>query len=82
MRDLKIPKEIIATLLRHLQLHGHVDVFSKVSVKDSSDNFHVRVPGNIIESKPNLTLDMLYSRVKEQETNQKNQVSVPIEVAF
>lgn len=48
---------------------------SNISVEFSDLGFRVLAPGDLSESELDSTLDLLYSRVKEQEKNQINQVS-------
>lgn len=48
---------------------------SNISVEFSDLGFRVLAPGDLSESELDSTLDLLYSRVKEQENNQINQVS-------
>lgn len=48
---------------------------SNISVEFSDLGFRVLAPGDLNASELDATLDMLYSRVKEQETNQISQVS-------
>lgn len=59
---------------------------SNISVEFSNLGFRVMAPGDLTPTELDSTLDMLYSRVKEQENNQVNQVSVKrlfeIELAF
>lgn len=51
---------------------------SNISVEFSDLGFRVMAPGDLTPIELDSTLDMLYSRVKEQENNQINQVSVVI----
>lgn len=49
---------------------------SNISVEFSDLGFRVLAPGDLTPTELDSTLDMLYSRVKEQENNQVNQVIV------
>lgn len=48
---------------------------SNISVEFFDLGFRVRAPGDLSPIELDSTLDLLYSRVKEQENNQVNQVS-------
>lgn len=49
---------------------------SNISVEFSDLGFRVMAPGDLSAIELDSTLDMLYSRVKEQELNQTNQVCI------